>query len=69
MTDFLKSIQDVFIARINNSFFINFIIGWSIINYDTFLLIFFDDMSISNKIVYLHYLKFNLMNMVYILLY
>jgi len=62
MNEFLRSIQDAFIARLNNSFFINFIIAWCIVNYETVLLMFFDSMPIGQKIVYLHYFHFDLLH-------
>lgn len=59
MTDFLKSIQDALIARMNNMLFVNFIIAWIFINYNHSLTILFKEMSIDEKIKYIDDIEFD----------
>ena len=50
MTNIISGFKDVFISRLKNLFFINFIIAWSLINYNITLTVLFEDSKISDKI-------------------
>ncbi|PLY08387.1 MAG: hypothetical protein C0625_02020 [Arcobacter sp.] len=61
MNDFLKGLQDVFIARVKNMLLLNFIIAWAIVNYDIMFFMLFDNMTISHKILYIQHVPIGLM--------
>ncbi|KLE08117.1 hypothetical protein AF79_09145 [Aliarcobacter butzleri L354] len=53
MSDFLKDLQQTFMARIKNMLLLNFIIAWCIVNYKIVLKVIFEETSIDNKLAYL----------------
>lgn len=52
MNDFLKDIQNTFMARVKNMLLLNFIIAWCIVNYKIVLRLLFEDTDINIKIAY-----------------
>ncbi len=53
MSDFLKDLQQTFMARVKNMLLLNFIIAWCIVNYKIVLRVVFEETSIDNKLAYL----------------
>ncbi len=66
MSDLFKGIQDVFISRLKNMFFINFLMSWIFINYQISLKLLFDDMKIDEKINYIHNIEFSSLNFIFL---
>lgn len=65
MLAFIKDLQDVFMTRIKNLFFINFLISFLIWNYNISFLILLDSkMGIDNKILFLQNIPFDFYNFI-----
>ncbi len=55
MNDFLKDLQNTFMARVKNMLLLNFIIAWCIVNYKIVLRVVFEETDINTKISYLNF--------------